>query len=300
MTTDSGNYAARATALRETAKWMAAIFAGAGAVLFSGLSFTNIEKAAAADNWILPVILAVIPVLAAAVAVGSAARVIGTGTPDAGAMLDDSRDLPEAIRSLRSAVEKLRPATVATYGGVEGFLQRVADVRAQVDEAEAVYSTQRTADYRKARDAEYERMAGLQDGVRDLLLCADFVQVEKRYRRARWTMLAAACAAVAGAAASGVVTARVAAAPADQVSSAAITSPLDVHVYLRPDYAQGPCPVDDGQRATAIGGTLAQPLLLLPAVPAGRDAPDTCRIPWTWAPPSAAVVVVPANNDGNP
>ena len=43
---DSGNYAARATAIRETAKWIAAIFAGAGAVLFSGLSFANVAQAA--------------------------------------------------------------------------------------------------------------------------------------------------------------------------------------------------------------------------------------------------------------
>jgi hypothetical protein len=68
--TDSGNYAARATALRETAKWIAAVFVGTGAVLFSGLSFANIEKVANSPSWILPVFLATVPILAAAGASG--------------------------------------------------------------------------------------------------------------------------------------------------------------------------------------------------------------------------------------
>ncbi|MFG2980639.1 hypothetical protein ACGFYQ_05185 [Streptomyces sp. NPDC048258] len=295
---DSGNYAARATALRETVKWVAAVFVGAGAILFSGLSFTNIEKTAASEKWLMPVLLAVIPVLAAAFAVQAAAQVISRGSPDAGWLLPrlvGRESLSEPAASLREKVEALAPATVVTFGDIGTFEARLADMQDRVRVARAVYETRKSPENRRELDAAYENLANLQEGVRDLLLCADFVQVDQSYRSARWKLLVAALIGILAAAGSGVASARLT--PTEKIQPAAVTHPLDVRVYFEHGLSNVPCRVEQGQRATAIGGSLTRPLLLMPAAPANSQASAACHRPWRWE-PLDAVVIVPQSDDG--
>ncbi|MFE5555333.1 hypothetical protein [Streptomyces sp. NPDC056544] len=299
--TDSGNYAARATALRETVKWVAAIFVGAGVILFSGLSFTNIEKNATSDNWFVPVLLAVIPVLAAAFAVRAGAQVISRGSPDVGWLLPglvDGKALSEPAESLRKEVEKLAPATVVTYGDIKTFEALLADRQERVRVARTVYEGQTSSDNRRELDAAYERLAKLQEGVKDLLLCADFIQVDKSCKSARRKIFLAALVAILAAAGSGVAAAQLAPTPIEKVQAAPVTRPLDVRVYSERGLSSAPCPVKEGQRATAIGGTLTRPLLLMSAIPGNSQAPAECHRPWRWAPLDDTVVIVPQGNDG--
>ncbi|HEY3472070.1 MAG TPA: hypothetical protein VGL47_43530 [Amycolatopsis sp.] len=300
MTTGPGTYAVRTNALRETAKWLAAIFAGTGAILFSGLSFTNLEKAAASDHWVLPVLFAAVPVITAAVVVGGAARVISKHPPTWASLFPDqsSQGMAPASRKLREAVENLAPATVATYGGLTQFERRLGDVRVRIGETEKSYESDRSVSNRKLLEAEYEKLAVLQDGVADLLLCAEFVQVDKLYRRTRWLMLFAALIGVGGAAASGVATGQGSARSGEEARAASVTSPLEVHVYLLAGAPRPPCPVGKGQAATAIGGTLTQPLLLFPATGPSNGEGGDCTSPWIWTAPETGVVVVPANGGG--
>src|SRR5436309_2523797 len=115
--TDSGNYAARATAIRETAKWLAAVFTGAGALLFSGLSFAKLNQASSVADWVIPVLLAAVPVAAAMVAVRGAAAVITHDAPDTQSLLPGLREgVAPAPADLRDKIEALLPATIATYG----------------------------------------------------------------------------------------------------------------------------------------------------------------------------------------
>ncbi|MEU6388092.1 hypothetical protein [Streptomyces sp. NPDC046939] len=312
--TDSGNYAARAAALRETAKWVAAIFAGAGVILFSGLSFTNIEKVAASDYWPVPVLLAAIPVCAATVAVHAAARMISKGPPDLRSLLprlargEGSQAVGGEVpvpggtetydEPLRSKVEKYSPATVATFGSIEAFENHVVEARKRIRTAQKAYDARRTPDNLRELDAGRGTLAGLQEGVRDLLLCAEFIQTEEEYARIRKRLLVATITAVLAAALSGVAAAKMTPAPTDRAGAAAITHPLGVRVYLQGSHGHPVCPVQDGQEATAIGGTLAAPLLVLPATAPAREAPSRCHRPWRWEPASDAVVIVPQGTDG--
>ncbi|WP_394428030.1 hypothetical protein [Streptomyces sp. SGAir0957] len=299
--TDSGNYAARAAALRETAKWVAAIFAGAGVILFSGLSFTNIEKVAASDYWPVPVLLAAIPVCAATVAVHAAAQMISGGLPDVRALLPRLMESGSpGIRDdlLRDKVEKYTPATVATYGSIEAFENHVVEARKRIREAQKAFEAQRTPDNRRTVDAEQRNLADLQEGVRDLILCAEFIQAEEQYARIRKRLLVATVTGVVAAALSGVTAARMTPAPEAEATAAAITGPLHVRVYPRGGHERPSCPVRNGQEATAIGGTLAQPLLVLPATAPAREAPSQCHRPWRWEPASDAVVIVPQGDHG--
>ena len=302
MTTGPGTFAVRTNALRETAKWLAAIFAGSGAIVFSGLSFTNLEKAGTSDHWMLPVVFAAVPVVAAAAVVGGAARVISKRSPTWASLLPgEGQGSARTVRDskkLREGVEKLAPTTVATYGGITQVEQRLNEVRERVTATRNSYESDRSVTNRKLLEAEYGKLAALQDGVADLLSCADFVQVDKLYRHTRWLMLFAALIGVAGAAASGVAAGRESARSGDQPRAASITSPLAVHVYLPAGAPRPPCPIATGQAATAIGGTLTQPLLLFPAMgPSGGEGGD-CALPWIWTVPKTGLVVVPANGGG--
>jgi hypothetical protein len=299
--TDSGNYAGRATAIRETAKWIAAIFAGTGAILFSGLSFANLEKIATLDAWLLPTILAVVPILAAAYAVGSAVGVITQDPPDAVSLLPAlapaGPSTPES--DLRKRIEGMAPATVATYGSVAAFETEISTVRESIGTAERVYASTPSADNLARVRSAHDRLAQLQDGVRDVTLCADYLVVKDRYDRARWRMLAAALAGVLGAAGSGVLAARAAVDQAERempkpagASLLRISQPTAVHVHLQSGTV-APCPINDGQPATAIGGDLGRPVLLLPPVPAKRSRKPACRAPWRWTPAARDVIVVP-------
>jgi hypothetical protein len=301
---DSGNYVARSAALRDTAKWIAAVFAGTGAVLFSGLSFTNIEQLASSARWILPVLLAAVPVLAAAWAVRSAASVIGQDPPDPGQLLpklEGKSDLTAAGSQLRARIAELLPATVAIFGSIEKFEDRLVQVRDRAAQAQKVFADQPTTENREAVQTETEELALLQEGVLDLVLCADFILVKDRYNRARWSFLGAALVGVVAAVASGVLAAQDARTPAGHataaiVSALPIDNPMAVQVYIRANTPKIPCPLSDGQSAIAIGGTLTRPLLLFTAAPKPRatsTTPERCLVPWTWAPAANQVVVVP-------
>jgi hypothetical protein len=306
--TDSGNYAARATAIRETAKWIAAVFAGTGAVLFSGLSFTNIEKIANTDAWILPVFLATVPILAAAVAVRTAAGVISQDPPNTAQLLPELARTVGVTASdspLRTKIKELLPATVATFGSIEQFEERLIAAHVRVAQRQQTFADQPTPENRKALDAEYEKLGTLQEGVRDLVLCADFIQVKECYGRARWILLVTAILGVAAAAASGVLAAQAgqAKAAASAPAALAITDPTSVRVYVNASRPGTPCPMKDGQSATAIGGTFTRPLLLFLAIPATEataGTPEKCLLPWTWAPPPDQVVVVPETQTAVP
>lgn len=73
---------ARSAALRETAKWIAAGFTGARAILFSGLVYTNIQSQAAAPYWGVLLALSVLPVVAGAWALREAAQIATLDPPD--------------------------------------------------------------------------------------------------------------------------------------------------------------------------------------------------------------------------
>jgi hypothetical protein len=199
--TDSGNYAARATAIRETAKWIAAVFAGAGAVLFSGLSFTNVSKAALTDDWLLPILLAAVPVVAAGWAVREAAAVLTSDPPNPGELVGKDAEAVE-----RAELVPLLPATIATYGSLDAFGQRLETARDEVDRALRLLGEQPNDLARQQELTEaYRVLDGLQEGVRDIVLAADFLRVRKRYATARKWFVVAAVAAIASAAAAGVL-----------------------------------------------------------------------------------------------
>jgi hypothetical protein len=199
--TDSGNYAARATAIRETAKWIAAVFAGAGAILFSGLSFTNVSKAALTDDWLLPLILGAVPVVAAGWAVREAAAVLTSDPPNPGELVGAGATAPE-----RGELVELLPSTVATYGSLNAFEQRLELAREDVSRARELFDDRRQdPDRLRALSDAYQVLDGLQEGVRDVVLAADFVRVRRRYAKARWHFLGAAVVAIVAAGAAGVL-----------------------------------------------------------------------------------------------
>ena len=237
---DSGNYAARGTTIRETAKWIAAIFAGAGAVLFSGLSFANVAQATTTGDWLVPVVLAAIPVVAAAWAIREAAAVMTTDPPDTGALLHGLGTGAAVDEAARADVEALLPATVATYGSLDQFDERLRVAHAKVAQARSSYEEQRTADRRAGLESAYRELDELQEGVRDVVLAADYAAVKRRYIKAQLRLLAAAAIAVVGAAASGVVTGRGQHDDSVSVEVAAVPfhAPTRVRVFLKLDRKQ--------------------------------------------------------------
>jgi hypothetical protein len=299
---DSGNYAARATALRDTAKWIAAIFAGAGAVLFSGLSFANVAQAASTEDWLIPVILATVPVLAAAWAVREASAVITAEPPETRALIGALGKPEDLDASARQEVERLLPATVVTYGSLADFDERLQAAHTRVDGARQRYAAQRIAERLEELETTYRDLDTLQDGVRDVVLAADYAGVKARYKTARWRLLGAAVVAVTTAAASGVLTAR---AQKDQMQAESeraagkalgVDSPTPVLVFLKTHRGSrklsSPCPFSDGGHALAIGGTYDRPLLLVDGRQAKR-ASGLCSRIWTWAPRQGEVVALP-------
>jgi hypothetical protein len=295
-TADSGNYTARATAIRETAKWIAAIFAGAGAVLFSGLSFANVAQAASTDDWLPAVILAAVPVLAAALAVREAAAVITTEPPETRVLIGALGEGQGTDEVARTEVERLRPAVVATYGSVGAFDERLREAQEKYETARTLYADdrlpERLSDLNDARDA----LDALQDGVRDVVMAADYARVKRRYATARWRLLGLAVVATLAAAASGVLAGR---AQRDEASSR-FTEPTNVRVFLNAGLQRSklssPCPFSDQETAVAIGGTSVMPILLVDGAES-QGAPASCSRTWMWAPRAREVVVVPVGRN---
>ena len=150
---DTGNYQARTANIRETAKWIAAVFAAAGAVLFSGLSFTNLQQLAKSPQWMVSVALAAVPVLAAAWAVREAAAVFTTSPPGVSAVLPrfavaHATGSPP-IQTLDSVeIEKIElnlPGTVAVHGDISKFEDRLLDTRDRITRAKNAFAKEKTA-----------------------------------------------------------------------------------------------------------------------------------------------------------
>lgn len=299
--TDSGNYAGRASAIRETAKWIAAVFAAAGAVLFSGLSFTNVTKAASTEDWILPVALAAVPVLAAAVAVWAAAWVILQAPPETSDLLPTLGGGSGTVAPERAKVEELLPATVAVYDNLDGFEARLREARDAVTEAQDDARSDPIPQKRAVASAAITQLDELQAGVRDVVLCADYIRVKERYGRARWVFLLAAVIATVSAAWSGVE-----AAEAERTKAAGQTSapppaaakfgePALVRVFLTEAGREAKVPTScalEGQRAIAIGGDYRRPLLVF------HTGVKGCPKPFTWEPGDREVVLVPRMRSG--
>ncbi|WP_306212896.1 hypothetical protein [Actinoplanes sp. RD1] len=305
---DPGTHAARSTALRETAKWIAVAFTGAGAVLFSGLSFTNTSSTAVREGWKLPLLLAALPLLAAAWALRSAARVVTVQGPSVERLLPffakslvagSPEPLPEKDRR---DLERLLPDIATTYGGgVVRFDERLVAAHQQLAAAEEKYSSAMSEARRADRDSaatEYER---LKAGIPQVVQAAELLAVQQAYRRSRWHLAGAGLVAVAAVAGSGVLAAK--AQPAgkqDGVVAATVQQPAAVKVFLAAGAQQrlvgpGRCPVRTGSDAVALGGTYTRPLLLIqPAADAAASLAGPCRVPWIWETAAGDVTIVPA------
>lgn len=290
--TDSGDYAARAAAIRETSKWIAAVFAAAGAVLFSGLSFTNVEKAASTQDWELPVVLAAVPVLAAIWAIWAAVTVILQAAPPTHELLPSLGAAGGEVAPERSQVERLLPATVAVYGGLDGFEAHLTLVRDEVDNAKKALAIDNVLDRRAAVSAKLQQLAELQDGVRDIVLCAAYLRVQARYIIARRIFVGAALVAVVASAGSGVAAASAERAKSVEPATTKVAQfllPQRVQVYLsdggRRRHASLPCG-SEGRRVVAIGGDYRRPVLVF-SPGAG------CAKPVTWEPGANDALLVP-------
>lgn len=290
--TDSGDYAARAAAIRETSKWVAAVFAAAGAVLFSGLSFTNVTKAASSQDWELPVFLAAVPVLAAALAIWAAATVILQAPPPTDELLPTLGAGGGAVAPERAEIERLLPATIAVYGGLDKFEEHLTFVRSEVERAQEAFAIDPIPDKRNAVSAKLQQLAEMQESVRDIVLCGSYLRVEARYVVVRRIFVVAALIAIAASAWSGVAAAeaeRADAAATNRRDVARFAQPVRVRVYVTDDgrrtSAALPCGAD-GRTVIAIGGDYRRPVLVF-------SRGFGCARPVMWEPGIDDVLLVP-------
>ena len=301
---DGATYTSRSTALRDTSKWIAAAFTGSGAVFFSALTFTNLQQIGRQPNWLLILGLGAVPVLMAALAIYFAARVVTQQPPSVGAMFPkfgERRHLVSSHAGSRATVDlgDLVPVTVAVYGSTAGFDEEVVAAIGSLERRAAAAEKDHRIENEKALDNARSEVERLQSGLQEILACAEYVRVRNAYRVAGWVFLGAALVSVTAASAAGTLTALNASDPT--VTAAAITAPIDVTVWLPGaiSHGAGPsgCPIWDGMRAVAVGGTVDQPYLVFPAAtsgPAQHPGPDRadCREPWAWAVDRPGVVTV--------
>jgi hypothetical protein len=310
----------RSSAIRETAKWIAAACTGAGAVLFSGLSFTNTAKIAASEDWVLPVALAALPLLAAAWAVRAAAGVVTSEPPGVEQLVPDfararfhATSQPLAVTRV-AELERLLPAVATRYGGVAEYDQRLLAAFNALAEADATFKKTKDPQRERERDQAEKVLTDLQAGVPELVEAADYAAVKRRYGVARWQILGAALVAVAAVAGSGVLAARAEAARAARVPARgpqpmAVNQPTRVVVFFSSGAAaeragSRSCLVQAGSPAIAVGGTYGRPVLVMnPSVrpaasPGAGSEPMECAMPWTWVPNQDQVVVVPDDAAG--
>ena len=126
---DPGGYAAWSSALRETAKWITS----AGAILFSGLSFTNTMRTILSRGWLVPIVVAGLPLVAAAWAVWAAARVVTAEPPPIERLLPKlaqdrfGRSGPSVGSEQLGEIERLLPAVTTKYGGIAGLDERLVE-----------------------------------------------------------------------------------------------------------------------------------------------------------------------------
>jgi hypothetical protein len=314
----SGVYASALGDLRDTAKWIMAAFTGVGAIVFSGLTITNIATLAQNGQWLEPVILALIPLAAAAFAVVMSMRVINVTAPPVGSIFPRywaaiGGDAQQAIVMTAELAAEL-PNAIGIYGTAGDFDSRLVEAHDKLTDADARArdddSEQRQADLNHAHSV----IDGLQSTVKDALDCAAYTQARRAFRAFTYWVMIAAGVALGGLIASGVVTgdlqhdkqtasARAAAAAAPAPVSFDSPTPVRVWLTSRPPPGSGgsaSCPLWDGMPAEAIGGTPDQPVLLFPGYTqsAARDhgirsAPSRCADPWQWTTKPGEVLVVP-------
>jgi hypothetical protein len=313
----SGAYASALGDLRDTAKWIMAAFAGSGAIVFSGLTITNIATLAQNGQWLEPVLLALIPLGAAAFAAVMSMRVINVTTPPVGSIFPlywakIGGEPQEAIESTRLPAEL--PNAIGIYGSASAFDIGLAEAYDEVSDTRALNKADPGSERQSAYDQAQSRYNGLQSVVKDALDCVAYTQARRAFRTfTRWVMVAAAVA-LGGLIASGVVTgylqhdkqtASALAAALAAPAPVSFGSPTPVQVWLtsRPPAASGgpaSCPVWDGMPAEAIGGTPDRPVLLFPGYTpsAARDhgvrsASPRCADPWQWTTKPGEVLVIP-------
>lgn len=307
---EPSGYSSRAAAIRETVKWLAAVFAGTGAVLFSGLSFANLQNLASSPYWYLLVPLSAVPAFAAAWVVREAARIITWQPPDVGRILPRFAEAvlqrPVTTDSrLRARLEASLPPTVATYGGVSKYEDRLISAYNAVQRAAQALEETNNLDRRIGLEQAYTKLDGLQGGVQDLVSCSDFLGTSDEYDRRKSRFVIAAAAALAAIAGVAYINSRDEDRSAARDPSIAITEATRVRVYLPVGkvYALvGPaqCPLWDGRAATAVGGDFAEPLLVFDGVlpdqkkhPLTPDTTRRCSKPWTWDTKGAGVTILP-------
>ena len=312
----SGAYASALGDLRDTVKWIMAAFTGAGAIVFSGLTITNIATLAQNGQWLGPVFLALIPLAAAAFAVVMSMRVINVTAPPVGSIFPGywkaiGGDAQPPIVMTPELTAEL-PNAIGIYGKAKDFDSRLVeanekltDARARIDNTE-----ERLADLKDAHSV----IDGLQSTVKDVLDCASYIQAKRAFSAFTCWVMIAAGVALSGLIASGVVTgdlqhdkqtasARAAAAAAPAPVSFDSPTPVQVWLTSRPPPGSGgpaSCPLWDGMPAEAIGGTPDQPVLLFPGYTQSaarghgiRSAPSRCADPWQWTTKPGEVLVVP-------
>jgi hypothetical protein len=309
----TGGYSAALGDLRDTVKWIMGAFAGGGAIVFSGLTITNISTLAQSGQWLLPVGLALIPLAAAAGAIVVALTVINVTSPSPGSLFpkywQEVGGPEEPKAELSIALQAELPNAIGAYGTVDLFDDRLATAHAEVKRARG-----RSSDESPARLAGYESalaaLDGLQPTMRDALDCVAYTRARRRFHSfTRW-VTALAVVALGGLLASGVITgsslrSQEAAAKAAPPTPVAFTTPTQVQVWPTsrlPAASGGPgaCPLWGGMPALAVGGTPDQPVVLFPGYTIAaarshgiRSASMRCATPWLWSAKSGEVLVVP-------
>jgi hypothetical protein len=307
----SGAYASALGGLRDTVKWIMAAFTGVGAIVFSGLTITNISTLAEAGQWLIPVALAAIPLLAAVWATIEALRVINATPAAIGALFPHywaslGGTAVDAVPDTKELKAEL-PNAIGAYGTPETFDRTLKEAYGQVEWARQLLAA--AADDDSRRDGFTKAVAhldGLQATVKETLDCVAYVEGRRQFRTFAWRTLIAAVIALAGLVASGVVTGDLLVASAQATPApTAFTSPTPVQVWLSespPATAGGPhgCPLWNGMSALAVGGTVSRPVLLFPGYSSSvarshgiTSAAPQCADPWLWSTVSGEVLVEP-------
>lgn len=314
----TGAYASALQNLRDNVKWTVAAFTGAGAIIFSGLSVTNISRLAENQAWVLPVLLAALPLLAAIVAIVFGHRVMAVAPPPVKDLLPkywhELKGTGLKAPSISDALAAQLPAAVAVYGSLDDFDTRLVQAGQRVKSTRAALQNTNTPENRADYAQALMVLDGLQPTVEDVFACATYVDALKRYKLGSAVTLGAVLLALGGLIASGVASgqrvsaqekAKAAAASAAPPTPLAFRDPTPVAVYFDPDSpppaaAGGArhCPVWSGMNAEAVGGSFVRPLVLFPGY-AKADArtslpvPDRCDEPWLWSAEAGQVRVRP-------
>jgi hypothetical protein len=220
LVADAQGYQGRSAALRETAKWLAAVFVGAGAILFSGLSFANLSALGDSDSFVLIVACASAPLIAAGIAVAGAARVISVSPPSVHEILPRSVQprvqgagilAVDAQAHTRSSewqknIESMRPPTVQLYQTIENFESELITAQLRLQEFRDAYA-ESGADINRRLDVERAEkdLGALQEGVLELIACAEFLRVKDSFDCAKIVILICAVVAVIGVGAAGIL-----------------------------------------------------------------------------------------------